>query len=1098
MKILSTIVISLTMLACSANGQGVGASGDIKGTVTDPSGAVVSKATVTATNAGNGLKRTATSDNDGQFLISGLSPAKYDVSAEITGFQTQVQTGVVVTIGQVFLLDFHLKLAQVSTTVEISAEPPIVETTKSHQSELVTTQYILDLPIDRRDYLTFTLLMPGVSDSTRVAGDQDYRVKQTPQSGLSFYGSNGRGNSVTVDGGEANDDAGGVRLTVSQEAVQEFQINRSNYSAELGGASGASINIVTKSGTNNIHGSAFGFFRNQNMDASDPFAKTQALASGQNFNPANPDSLGVPVKDALSRQQYGGSFGMPIKKNKTFLFMSFEGLRQNSQDAVPILQDTNIFRPSGGLPAGVPATIPVNNQLAIISGLAAEGATPVPCLTGQPALPAATCAGILTNILTINPTTSPLNAFIVNQFENNGGLSAFTTRSYFASGRLDHQLDSNNQLFFAYTFGHDQEQSPDVRALTGFSRGSSVLTYDDTLRGAWFHQFSANTQNELRLQWSYNKFNVVPTVPGEVGLDISGFASLGTNIFLPSRTTTMRPEVADNVTLIRGHHSIRFGFYALVRGNHTQSNTFFPGRFEFGALPGGILSPCLQVPAACGLAASVTSATINPLQAVSLGLPQFYQQGFGNPTYNFTRPFLAGYGQDTWQIRPNLTFTYGLRYEVDAQSGAMPTDKDNFAPRVSFAWDPFKDSKTVIRGGYGIYYAPIYAQIPDVVQTLGNINGVRQIANILVPLTGVPGSAALTSAAIFQTLFAQGKVQCTIPTAGNAACITPADLTQFGINITNSGPLPPLTVIFGVQKNYQSPYSQQGSFGIERAIISSLSVSASYIYVHTSRLPVAIDANLLPAPIVGGIRNWAAPSCTANPFSCFVNPLITQNNVYSSIASALYQGGILEVKERFNPHISLIANYTYSKATDNTTDFNSDYAPFDQTNINGDRGLSEFDQRHKVVIASILTSPWKPWYFSDFELSPIFRYNTGHPFNLLAGSDVNGDRHFTNDRPIGIGRDTGLGPNYYTFDLRFSRNIRFRDHYNIQLMAEAFNLTNRTNYASVNNIVGASYTGPAHPHGFVATAAVTPGGTPLAFTSDYAKREIQLGARFAF
>lgn len=587
-------------------------------------------------------------------------------------------------------------------------------------------------------------------------------------------------------------------------------------------------------------------------------------------------------------------------------------------------------------------------------------------------------------------------------------------------------------------------------------------------------------------------------MPGEVGLDISGFASLGTNIFLPSRTTTMRPEVADNVTLIRGHHSIRFGFYALVRGNHTQSNTFFPGRFEFGALPGGILSPCLQVPAACGLAASVTAATINPLQAVSLGLPQFYQQGFGNPTYNFTRPFLAGYGQDTWQIRPNLTFTYGLRYEVDAQSGAMPTDKDNFAPRVSFAWDPFKDSKTVIRGGYGIYYAPIYAQIPDVVQTLGNINGVRQIANILVPLTGVPGSPALTSAAIFQTLFAQGKVQCTVPTAGNAACITPADLTQFGINITNSGPLPPLTVIFGVQKNYQSPYSQQGSFGIERAIISSLSVSASYIYVHTSRLPVAIDANLLPAPIVGGIRNWAAPSCTANPFSCFVNPLITQNNVYSSIASALYQGGILEVKERFNPHISLIANYTYSKATDNTTDFNSDYAPFDQTNINGDRGLSEFDQRHKVVIASILTSPWKPWYFSDFELSPIFRYNTGHPFNLLAGSDVNGDRHFTNDRPIGIGRDTGLGPNYYTFDLRFSRNIRFRDHYNIQLMAEAFNLTNRTNYASVNNIVGASYTGPAHPHGFVATAAVTPGGTPLAFTSDYAKREIQLGARFAF
>jgi hypothetical protein len=440
MKILAAIAICFTMLACAANGQGVGASGEIKGTVSDPNGAVISKATVTATNPGNGFKRTATSDNDGQFMISGLPPAKYDVSAEITGFQVQTQTGVIVTVGEVFQLDFKLKVAQVSERVEVSAEPPIVETTKSHQADLVTTQYILDLPIDRRDYLTFTLLMPGVSDSTRVAGDQDYRVKQTPQSGLSFYGSNGRGNSVTVDGGESNDDSGGVRLTVSQEAVQEFQINRSNYSAELGGASGASINIVTKSGTNNIHGSAFGFFRNQNMDASDPFAKTQALGVGQTFNPANPDTLGVPVKDALSRQQYGGSFGTPIRKNKTFLFLSFEGLRENSQDAVPILQNTNIFRPTGAFPAGVPATIPVNNQQAIITGLAAEGATPVPCLTGQPALPANTCAGILTNILTINPATSPRNAFIVSQFENNGGLSAFTTRSYFASGRLDHQI----------------------------------------------------------------------------------------------------------------------------------------------------------------------------------------------------------------------------------------------------------------------------------------------------------------------------------------------------------------------------------------------------------------------------------------------------------------------------------------------------------------------------------------------------------------------------------------------------------------------------------------------------------------------------------
>src|SRR5262249_39493516 len=181
--------------------------------------------------------------------------------------------------------------------------------------------------------------------------------------------------------------------------------------------------------------------------------------------------------------------------------------------------------------------------------------------------------------------------------------------------------------------------------------------------------------------------------------------------------------------------------------------TFFPGRFVFGSLPGGLLSACLAAPAAaCGLPASVLPASLNSLQTVSLGLPQFYQQGFDNPTYSSNRPFAAAYAQDSWAIWPNFTLNYGLRYEVDLQYGALNTDKDNFAPRVSFAWDPFKDHKTVVRGGYGIFYSPVYAQIPNVVQTLGVVNGFRQIAQVFVPITGAPGNPALTSATIFQTL----------------------------------------------------------------------------------------------------------------------------------------------------------------------------------------------------------------------------------------------------------------------------------------------------------------------------------------------------------
>jgi hypothetical protein len=494
-----------------------------------------------------------------------------------------------------------------------------------------------------------------------------------------------------------------------------------------------------------------------------------------------------------------------------------------------------------------------------------------------------------------------------------------------------------------------------------------------------------------------------------------------------------------------------------------------------------------------------------------LGLPAFYEQGFGNPVYVETRPFTAAYWQDAWQIRRNLTLTYGLRYELDSQSGPLNTYKKDLAPRVSFAWDPGNDQKTVIRGAYGIFYSPIYGQIPNVVKTLGNVNDTRQIANTLVSILGVPGNPALNSAAIFQTLFAEGKILCGTPPAGQNACIGPADLTQFGLTVTNTGiPLPPGTVLFSGQPNYRPPQSQQASFGVERQIGNSLSISASYIYVHTTHLPWAVDTNLLPgAPIVTGtgadglptnglpFQDWGAPQCVANPGLCFADPThtILQNNQYSSIANAIYHGGILEVKKRFSDRFTLIGNYTYSKAIDDSTDFNSDYAAFDEVNLAAERSLSDFDQRHKVVFAAVLDSPWEQSrIFSGFELAPIVSYNSGHPFNLLAGADINGDGHFTNDRPPGAPRNSGLGPNYVDFDMRLSRAFKFGDKYSLRFIAEGFNIANRTNYASVNNIVGSDFAPPFNVHG---TASLSP-SQPLGFTAAFPKREIQLGLRLTF
>ena len=1160
MKSAACVLAFVLFATIMAYAQGVGSSGEITGTVTDSSGAVLPKANVAVVETQTGLKRTAVTNDTGQFRVPGLAPATYDVSAELSGFATEIRRAVTVAIGQTVISDFKMKPSQVATVVEVNDQPPVVETERGSQADTISQQYIADLPIDRRDYLTFTLLAPGVSDSTRLAGDQDFRVKQTPQSGLSFYGSNGRGNSITIDGGETSGDSGGVRLTVSQDTVQEFQINRSNYGADLGGATGASINVVTKSGTNQLHGTLFGLFRDDAMDAQNPFSFTQALQAGQTFNPANPPSVGTPVKDTLTRQQFGGSLGFPIKKDKTFLFVGFEGLRQNAQNAVPLLTNTNIF-------------LPTNAQNAIIAQLEANPSpVPVACLPAVPLaalLPPSICGAVLQGALTLNPAASPLDAFLLNQFETEGGLFPFNTREYQVSTRLDHRFNANNEISVTYRYGHDLEESPDVNSLTAFSAGSSIHDYDNTLQASWYRQLNPTTQNEVRVQGNYYSFNVIPNAPAQVGLQIPSFINnIGTNIFLPNLTILRRYEFADNFTKIRGNHTLKFGAYELLRGNHTESHTFFPGRFVFGSLPAFLISPQLA------------TTTINPLQSAEFGLPEVYQQGFGNPTYPYyARPLTSFYGQDSWKVTPNFLLNYGLRYDLDTQFAPLTTYKKDFGPRVSFAWDPFKNHKTVIRGGYGIFYGPVDVQIPDVDLSLGVVNqnksavgnarGAGQVANVSAicgvsyfgfpiipgngsspcnreisiyadPIGGIPALNVAGAATIFGSLFAQGLIQCPAPASGNNACVTPASVAgpfpngQTGVNVTNNGPLSPLQVLFVNQPNYRPPIAQQASFAIERELGPGLSFSISFIYSHTQHLPIAIDTNLLPAPLTSvtlangqtvSYRNWNTTASAADPIpgspeglpcntqQCFVNPLIVQNNQYSSQSYALYEGGIAELTKRFSYHFSVFANYTWSKGIDTSTDYNTDYGPQDPTNLNLDRSLSEFDERHKVVIAGVIDSPSKQTILSGFQLAPIFSYHSGHPFNLLAGGEVNGDNHTTNERPIGAPRDTGLGPNYIDFDARLSWRHRLGERADLQFTAEGFNLANRTNFGSVNNEVSPLFALPTSIGGTGSTtfnvSGIRPGtalagggtatpSTPLAFTSAFPKRQIQLGLRLTF
>jgi hypothetical protein len=331
--------------------------------------------------------------------------------------------------------------------------------------------------------------------------------------------------------------------------------------------------------------------------------------------------------------------------------------------------------------------------------------------------------------------------------------------------------------------------------------------------------------------------------------------------------------------------------------------------------------------------------------------------------------------------------------------------------------------------------------------------------------------------------------------------------------------------VFSGQHDYQSAYSQQAEFGIEREIAKGWAVSLSGIYVHTIGLPVAIDVNdLKTAPVsnitlsngkVVPVRNFntstsnsltpgLAPCGGAAIVTCFAQPLLLQTDQYSSKGSAIYEGAILELKKSFSSHFSLMASYTLSKAFDTTTDFNSDFGPQDNTNLAGERALSSFDQRHKVVVASVFdTGRFGGRVLSGFQISPIIRYNSGHPFNLLAGSDVNGDRHSTNDRPVGAARNTGQGPDFTSFDMRIARRFRMTEHSGIQFLAEGFNLLNRTNYASVNNIVGPRFDlspgfSTFNVQGVKVNPTTTSLASPLAFTSAFPMRQLQFGIRIDF
>jgi hypothetical protein len=660
-------------------------------------------------------------------------------------------------------------------------------------------------------------------------------------------------------------------------------------------------------------------------------------------------------------------------------------------------------------------------------------------------------------------------------------------------------VSDRHNIYFRSNWASLNTQNSQFGALVAYNRGRSFDNWDASSMVSDSIMLNSRWIVETRALFNYNHNYITPTDPNGPEQNVTGFGLFGREIFLPSRGYERHYQVMQNWLYHSGRHDVKFGFDINPVRDTAISETFFSGRFSFGEAV-----PLANVIAGAGGQAALTaiqaylvasgqsallpnlSQPVSALQAFSLGLPTYYQQGFGNPTWIGWSKRSSLFIQDTWKVSRTLTLNAGLRYDLEVNSDVVGTDKNNFGPRLGFAWSPGKDAKTVIRGGYGFYFMPTNLQVVNVADTLSG----KYINQVFVPLTGVPGinnpqtGKPTTSADIYQGLLKSG-ILGTRP-------ITPADIAPYGIKV---GPGLPLRVEFGSERLRQG-YAQQASFEIERAF-GEWSVSAGFNYNHNLGIARITGRNLY---YTGG-RN---PNGT--PAYGRYDPLLLQKNIFTYDGNALYHAGILQVQRRMRSNFTLAAHYTWSKAIDDVTDFNSDFSPMDQLCKSCERSLSPFHHAHRVVVNALYRSPLKTGrgesfannLFGDWNVSPIFSANSWRPFNLLTGSDINNDSYVTNDRPWPLGRDAGRGPGLVSFDLRLSRkfNLAREGKTSLEFIAEGFNLANHTNFKTVNNTVPYAQASSL-PASLKGIAGVAP-TVPMAFTSAYDPRQFQFGLKLHF
>jgi Carboxypeptidase regulatory-like domain/TonB dependent receptor len=883
------------------------ATGDLHISVKDPKGGGVTNATVTVRDVAKGLERAGSSDGQGGYSVRQLAPGTYSVIVDAPGFAKTEATGVAITVGEMAELPITVTIAGGKEVIEVNSQAELVETSRSSTTDTIGQRRIDNLPINGRNYINFTL-----TDS-QVVRDNAPNTGAAPTSGLNISGQRARSNLVNVDGADATDNSvNGVRSTVSQEAVQEFQIITNSYAAEYGRASGGVVNIITRSGSNDFHGDVYGYLRNRNFQAVNPFSTTR--------NPA------------YTRVQGGVAFGGPIKKDKTYYYFAYETTRRHETGFSSIGQATNLpyyqlqnFDTSTTAGGGIfpnlgtiqvtsdqanflgpglaqiaatdpvlfgqlaPNVVPYEFLIGASSGMALNGAWPLAFTGGNPGV-----GGFPT-------TCSTPPCFVPASYQSigsqAGNFPVFEGTSLY-SLRLDHNVSNSNRLTLRANVSPSTVTGIEVSGQdqpfgqNAYSR-TSQQTYRDVAGVAQDTWTLGNSKvNEFRFQYARRGLSYFynTKIPGgaDPAVNIPGFAYFGREPYSYIQRVENRYQFTDNFSWSIGRHDTKFGGdfnYLPITATFTVN---YGGVYDFGSVA----------------AYPKPFPILNPVQAYGAGIPGDFIQGIGSPSDSFSNKPLGLYWQDSWRLRYNLTLNYGVRYDVEfppkfkpPQGLALPaynalglqkgiqTDKNNIQPRLGIAWDPKGDGKTVIRASYGIFYDhPLLG-----LYFLGDASDGSSSGQLAFAGTGVCGiptgatsnAANLNAVPIFQGLVNQPQCAASPFPQANAnlfylpnqqqfqALNTPQSvfLNQHYLNLAQGTFLPLGFQPFGYPqaKNFVYAYSQQVNLTVERDLGNGFALSLAYNLNLGRHLNRPINASTIRGDLMTANFFAASFDATHNP-----------------------------------------------------------------------------------------------------------------------------------------------------------------------------------------------------------------------------------------